>query len=85
MMNLFRRLRVWWSDSGYIGEAEEFIDTFLDVYTASGGPSPMDKRRDGETMREYRARFVEWLTAPRIYPNWASDTIASRPASLPSR
>jgi hypothetical protein len=73
MMNLFRRLRVWWSDLSYPAETQEWIDDFLGVYTASGGPSPMDRRRDGETMREYRARFVEWLTAPRTYPNWASD------------
>lgn len=72
-MHFFRRLRVWWDDLSWMGEAQEFIDNFVDVYTVSGGPKPMDKRRDGETMREYRARFVEWLTAPNVYPNWASD------------
>lgn len=73
-MRPIRRLRVWWDDLSYFGETQKFIDDFLDVYTASGGPRPMEKRRDDETMREYRERFVEWLTAPRTYPNWASDT-----------
>lgn len=72
-MNWIRRLRVWWDDLGWMGEAEEFIDNFLDVYAASGGPRPMIKRQSGETMREYRARFVEWLTMPSTHPNWASD------------
>lgn len=47
-----------------MGGTEELIDRFLSVYAAYGGPKPMDRRREGETMQEYRARFVEWLSAP---------------------
>lgn len=72
-MKLLRRLCIWWDDLSWMGETQEFIDNFINAYAASGGPMPMDKRRSGETMREYRARFVEWMTAPHVHPNWASD------------
>ncbi|CAJ0680510.1 hypothetical protein R82526_00754 [Ralstonia mannitolilytica] len=69
-MNLFRRFRVWWEDLFWIGETQDFIDKFIDVYTASGGPKPMGKRRPDETMSEYRARYSDWLTAPGVYPDF---------------
>lgn len=73
MMSLIRRLRIWWGDQPYYTETQPFIDDFVGVYTASGGPRPMGKRRDDETMREYRARFVEWLTDPSAHANAASE------------